>query len=196
MRILPVALAVAFATVAAPPAARAATPPYSDTMCPRAAPPVIAFNDAASSADPVKIAGAAKSAAEAYRLCATDAQASQRVQYEPVVNYDKTRAAQFLVVAGRAEAVLGHNEAALAELRDARRIAADVAEWQPSSQTYHMSSGLDGNSADRNTDRNGSRYKPAAVEIVAAADAALAKLNGTSVPATAPAPAPSASPKP
>jgi len=167
---------------------------FSDAICPRAVPKVVAFGEAGQSNDPAKIAAAAKDAAAAYRQCASDAQSTVNVAVEPTVNYDKTRAAQFLVVAGRAETVLKDAKSATADLADARKLATDVAEWQPQSQTFHMSSGLAGNSSDRNSDRNGSRYKDAAKEIVTAADQALANLGVSPAPAASPAAA--ASPKP
>jgi hypothetical protein len=105
------------------------------------------------------------------------------------VNYDKSRAAQFLVVEGRALAAAGKTADAVAALTTARRLADDVATWQPEAQTWHASSttggpvaGDDpgpqsgGNTAAHSTDHGGSRYKTAAVEIRTAADDALAKL--------------------
>jgi len=178
MRRLSIVFAVAVFGIAAPPPARGADA-FADPLCPRAVPKVVAFNDAAPSNDMTKIGAAARDAAEAYRACASEAQATLNLAIEPTVNYDKTRAAQFLVVAGRAAAARGDDKAAVAALRDAKLLATDVAEWQPQSLAYHMSSGRAGNSSQRNTDRNGSRYKSAADDIVAAANEALAKLDAS-----------------
>jgi hypothetical protein len=184
--------AFAFAAVCAAIAATApasAAPPFSDTNCPRAVQNVVAFNDAAAANDAPKIRAAAHGAADAYRACASVAQATTNIAVEPIVNYDKTRAAQFLIVAGRLDAASGDAKAATAALTEARAMAKDVVEWQPQSLSYTMSNGGAGNSSSRNSDRNGSRYKTAALEIVASADVELAKLGQAS-------PQPAASTKP
>jgi hypothetical protein len=166
-----------------------AAPPFSDTLCPRAVPKVVAFNEAATSNDAAKIRDAAHGAGDAYRGCAIDRQASDSTAIEPSVNYNKTRAAQFLVVAGRLDAAAGDAKAAAATLHDARALAADVVDWQPQSLSYSASNGSAGNSSSRNSDRNGSRFKSNAQEILTAADQELAKLAG-SAPAAQPAPSP------
>lgn len=190
-----VCVAVAASAIAASfPAAADTTP--TDPICPRAVPKLVAFNDAAASKDIAKISAASRAAADAYVLCASEAQVTKGVAMEPTVNYDKTRAAQYLVVAGRALAATGNATEAGAVLKTARHYADDVFGWQPDAQTWHasqttggaaagMSGGSDdpsgassgGNSAGRNTDRNGSRYKDAARQIRAAADEELAKLG-------------------
>ncbi|HEX3548935.1 MAG TPA: hypothetical protein VHT53_01075 [Candidatus Elarobacter sp.] len=186
-RLLP---AVGLVAVLVPAAAHAAPVP-EDALCPRAVPKLVAFNDATGSKDVAKIGGAARDAAAAYQLCASDAQVTKGVAVEPTVNYDKTRAAQFLVVYGRTQTAGGNTAEAITAFKDAKRLASDVATWQPESQTWHASQttgapgGMHddspgpsgGNSAGRNTDRNGSRYKTAAAEIVTAADQELAKLE-------------------
>jgi hypothetical protein len=186
-----VLVAVAATALAAPNAAAAADLAPTDAVCPRAVPKIVAFNDAATSKEVAKIAAAARALADAYQLCASDAQVTKGVAVEPTVNYDKTRAAQYLVVEGRALAASGNAVEAATALKSARHFADDVATWQPESQTWHAtnigggpgtgpsdgppSSG--GNSAARNTDRNGSRYKDAATQIRTAADEELAKLT-------------------
>lgn len=157
--------------------AAAAAPSFSDVMCPRAVGSVVAFNDAASINDVAKVRAAARAAAQAYRECASAAQATPNLALEPTVNYDKTRAAQFLIVAGRLDAASGDVKDASTALRDGRTMALEVVEWQPQQSSYTMSNGGAGNSASRNSDRNGSRYKDNAREIVTAADAELAKLG-------------------
>lgn len=181
------ALAMALAVLIPAFPARAADVP-KDALCPRAVPKVSAFNDAAAGGDGAKIAAAAQAAADAYALCAVDAQVATSI--EPAVNYDKTRRAQFLVVVGRADAAVGKPAEALAALRTARAVADEVYTWLPSSTSYTTSNRTSGTSSDRNGDRVGSRYRDSAHQIQAAADAELAKLE----PAGA-APAPSASPQ-
>ena len=181
-------LAMAVAVLAPSAPARAADAPR-DTLCPRAVPKLVAFNEAGATGDPAKIALAAYAAAEVYQLCATDAQLVTSI--EPAVNYDKTRRAQFLVVAGRADAVAGKPAEAAAALRGARALAAEVADWLPSSTSYTTSNRTSGTSSDRNGDRKGSRYRDVAHQIQAAAEAELAKLGPTSAsPAASPSPDP------
>lgn len=181
-------LAVALAVLSPSGPARAADPPR-DALCPRAVPKLVAFNDAGATGDPAKIAAAARAAADVYQLCATDAQLVTSI--EPTVNYDKTRRAQFLVVAGRADAVAGKPAEAAAALHGARALAAEVADWLPSSASYTTSNRTSGTSSDRNGDRKGSRYQDAARQIVAAAEAELAKLGPASAsPAASPSPDP------
>jgi hypothetical protein len=188
-------LAAAFAALvvcAGASSARADT--YSDKVCPRAVPKVLAFNDAATSKDLRRISNAARAAADAYKVC--EFEAVVRTWEEPYVNYDRTRAAQFMVVEGRSQAALGETDAAIATLRDARALAEQVVAWLPLSQVYTQSSrAAVGNAADRNTDRKPSRYHDAALEIRAAADDALEVL-ATRRQQTIPTPAPQSSPKP
>jgi hypothetical protein len=181
-----VRVAVAACAVASASPAAAADVALSDPLCPRAVPQIAAFNEAASSKDVVKITSAVRGVADAYVVCVSEAQVKKGVAVEPTVNYDKTRAAQYLVVLGRALAASGNTADAVTALKNARQFADDVVGWQPASQTWHASN-VAGNSASRNVDANGSRYKDAAKEIRTAADDELAKLG---------APAPSAPPKP
>jgi hypothetical protein len=190
-------VAVAACALASPCAATAADLAPADPICPRAVPKIVTFNDAAASKDVAKIAVAARSIADTYEVCASDAQVAKGVAVEPTVNYDKTRAAQYLVVLGRALAATGKTPEAVTAFKTARRYADEVATWQPDAQMWHASatSGgagpnpgrgrpddatgpqTGGNTAARNTDRNGSRYREAAVQIRAAADGELATLE-------------------
>lgn len=179
-------------------AATAAPSGPSDTICPRAVPKIVAFTDAVATNDAAKIAAAARAAADTYQLCAADAQSSVNVAVEPTVNYDKTREAQYLVVAGKALLASGNDTDGVSTLKTARKLADDVAGWQPSSIAFNSTNhaghatGDSGGPADasttqRNADRNGSRYKAAAIEIRDAADAALIRPQAAQ---------PAASPKP
>lgn len=174
-------------------AAPARADTYSDILCPRAVPKVIDFKAASTSNSVRKILDASTAAAEAYKTC--EAEAVVRTWEEPYVNYDRTRAAEFLVVEGRALAALGEREHALQVLRDAGALASKVIEWQPLSQVYSQSSKVSvGNAAARNTDRKPSRYRDAALEVRAAAEQALVAL-GERRQATIPPPAPQSSPQ-
>lgn len=189
MRSISFGLAVSLAAlVVAAPLAALAQPP-SDLMCPRAVPKLVEFQDASGGKDITKILSASRGAADAYLTCLSEAKT--RFAEEPYMNYDRTRAAQFLVVEARALTATGDTKSATAALHDAHRLADEVVTWLPMSQTYSQSSGTEGNSADRNTDRNGSRYKASAKEILAAADDELAKITGS---VHRQAPAPSSSP--
>ena len=169
----------------------AAAPPFADPLCPRAVPKVLDFNAAGASNDAGKIAATARAAADAYQLCAADAQVTKGVAIEPTVNYSKTREAQFLVVEGRALLTLGNNADALAPLKNARRLADEVATWQPEPQLWVASQTTGGtamaggnsptqnggNTAMHNSDKDNSRYKTAALEIRATADEALGRFQ-------------------
>lgn len=194
-------LALALITAAPLAGTPAGAQQFADTLCPRATPRVDAFTETAKTNDPAKIAAAAKSVADAYLACWNDAKV--RAAIEPIANYDETRMAQFLVVTGRASAAAGKTAEAVQAFKDARTYANDVAEWIPSAQSVHSSSGLGGNSSARNTDRQPSRYREAAVAVRSDAIAELAKLTGGTPspgpgasPAAGASPAPVASPKP
>lgn len=160
--------------------AGAAPAPPADTLCPTAVPKLVAFRDASAGNDLRKIAEAARSAADAYQRCLSDAQGNSGVAVEPMINYDKVREAQFLVVVGRVLLTQGESTEGIQALKDARQLAVDVADWQPASQAW-VASNVVGheNAASRNTDRNGSRYQETAREIRDAADAALARVQAT-----------------
>jgi hypothetical protein len=167
-------------------AAGAAPAPPGDAICPRAVPKIAAFAEAVATNDTAKIVVAARAAADAYQLCAADAQSTSNVAIEPTVNYDKTREAQYLVLVGRSLLASG-NPDGITALKTARKLADDVADWQPSSiafnetnhATHQMGAVADGSTTQRNSDRNGSRYRSVAVEIRNAADEALARTQAT-----------------
>jgi hypothetical protein len=118
----------------------AAPLPLSDPMCPRAVPQLVAFNDAGRSNDLGRIAQAAHAAAEVYQACAADAQSrtGRFLSAEPFLNYEKTRAAQFLVVEGRALIASGNLSAGIDVMKEARRLADYVANWQPESVAWDV----------------------------------------------------------
>jgi hypothetical protein len=185
--------------------ARAADPTYTDTVCPRAVPKVTTFNGDAIAKNYAKLVDDAQAVVSAYRDCTTDARATAGLAFEPTVNYDQTRTAQYLVVLGRLQAAAGNPVAAVTSLKSARALAGAVADWIPSAAAGsaptapptnigHMGMGMGSmapstvsvdTSAGHNSDRQPSRYKDAAVQIQVAADAELAKLGAapTSAPA-------------
>ena len=170
-------LALVGCLAGAPYAVRAADAP-ADTFCPRAVPQLAAFNRLAAEGakDLAKVATVAGEAAHEYQLCIGEA--TTNVFDEPRINYDRVRAAQFLVVEGRALAATGDAKGALQALKDARSLADFVAKWEPSAQGYSQSNSGRGYSASRGTpDHTGSRYRESATQIVAAADTELAKLS-------------------
>jgi hypothetical protein len=202
------AVALAVPAIAGPVAA-------ADPMCPRAVPKLVAFNGAGASSDLGKIAQAAREVAEIYETCAADAQSHTGgfLSAEPFLNYEKTREAQFLVVEGRALIANGNLAGGMQAMRDARRVADYVANWQPESigwettnranftntapVVFHgaahiivatddtgVNAPVDASMARRNTDRQGSRYQTAALEIRAAAEEVLVRIQSLHLGAT------------
>jgi hypothetical protein len=177
-----------YALAVVPSIASAATPAYTDALCPGAVPDVTAFNNDALAKDYAKLVTDAQATANAYHICTVDARASTGLPVEPTVNYDQTREAQFLVVLGKLQVATGKSADAVASFKTALALATDVAQWMPDAESWTASNGLGGNSSSRNTDRQPSQYKEAAVAIQAAANAELAKLG------LGPSPAPNAKP--
>jgi hypothetical protein len=195
--------AAGIAAVAATAVAASAAPlPLSDPMCPRAVPRLAAFNEAAQSNDISRIAAAARSAADIYEQCAADARAQtgRFLSVEPYVNYETTREAQFRVVEARALIANGDLAGGLRAMRDARRLADYVATWQPESMSWDSTnhstmqndpvirfsdaSGVQHSMsfASHVPDHDGSRYQTAALEIRAAADQLLGRIQALHLP--------------
>ena len=187
MRRAAVLVCMLWCSTATPPVA--ADPAFKDMWCPSAAAAVAGYTAAGHTNDPLKIAAAAAAAADAYRACATNALATAPNTYEPAVNYDRVRIAQFTFSQGRALAVAGKTDDAVPVLRDARKIADEVATWEPNAQSYVSSNGLGGSSAQHNASHQGSAYQENALEVRDAADKVLAQL-GASPPAPSPSPSP------
>jgi hypothetical protein len=173
-------LAVVCALVAAPGLAKADT---GDGLCPQALPKVDGFTTAGRSNDPGKIAEAAKAAADAFRLCMSDARITGPI--EPRYNYDELRAAYFTVVEGRALEVLGKPAEAIVAFKDARSLANELAAWEPDSNLW-SGNNITGTASSRNSDRRPSQYKDAAVQIRTVAESELAKLGQSTVGTPAP----------
>ena len=193
MRRYAFALAAAFSVVAALPLASVAADTPADTICPRVVPKMIALNDAGLTNDATKVLPAVQAVVTAYKECQADHLANKPI--EPSVNYDRTRQAQFLIVVGRTYNALGQTDDAIRAYRESRATADDVANWTPSAGQYSRSV-AGATSANRNTDRQPSRYRDTAIEIRKAAEDALAALHAANVaPSPAASPAPAASPK-
>jgi hypothetical protein len=189
MRSLSFGITVSFAACVATSSFAVAAEAPTDLLCPRAVPKLVEFRDASSGNDVRKILAAARGAADAYKTCLSEAKT--RTYEEPYVNYDRTRAAQFLVVEGRALAATGDTKSAIAALQDAHALAQEVVSWLPMGQTYTQSSDVNlENSASHSTDRKGSRYQEAAKAILTAADDELVKLNAPARRQASPTPSP------
>jgi hypothetical protein len=146
------------------------TPAPIDKVCSRAPARIADFNAAAATYDLRKIAAAADRVVNAYHLCEMDwrlgtAHGTAQAD-EPGANYLVARQAQYLIVEGRCYGALGDTAAALRSFREGDKLAEQVAEWQPSSVTLN----------GRNTDLGRSIYRPAALDIRAAADYEMQKL--------------------
>lgn len=142
------------------------TPAPIDKLCIRAPSHIAQFNAAVAHWDLRKIAEAANGIVLAYHLCEEDARMAPQAE-EPGINYLVARQAQYMVVEGRCYAALGDTARALQTFKDSDHLAEMVAEWIPTSV------GLNG----RNTDRRPSMYKPAALDIRAANQYEIAKLQ-------------------
>ncbi|MBV8298736.1 MAG: hypothetical protein JO083_04140 [Candidatus Eremiobacteraeota bacterium] len=146
------------------------TPAPVDKVCSRAPARIADFNAAAETNDFRKIAAAADRVVNAYHLCELDwrlgtAHGTAQAD-EPGANYLVARQAQYLIVEGRCYGLLGDTAAALRVFRQSDKLAELVAEWQPSSVTLN----------GRNTDLGRSIYRPAALDIRAAASYEMQKL--------------------
>jgi hypothetical protein len=187
----------------------AAEPAYTDTLCPRAVPKVTTFNNDAMAKSYAKLVDDAQAVVNAYHNCMTDARATTGLSLEPMVNYNQTRTAQYMIVLGRLQAATGDLAAAIDSLKRARALATDVAEWLPSvgeagsapnpppSGAGRMGMGMgsmgsmpntpvDTSAAHGTGSHQPSRYRDAALQIQAAADGALAKLGAVASPTPEP----------
>jgi hypothetical protein len=141
------------------------TPAPFDKVCSRAPSRIADFNAAAATYDVRKIAVAAHAVVNAYHLCELDARLAPQAD-EPGVNYLVARQAQYLIVEGRCYGALGDTDGALRTFRESDKLAELVAEWQPSSVTLN----------GRNHDLSRSIYRPAALDIRAAASYEIQKV--------------------
>ncbi len=157
-------LALAFVLDTATPEALQTPTPF-DKVCGRAPSRIADFNAAAATFDLRKIAAAAQGVVNAYHYCEVDAREAPQYE-EPGINYLVARQAQYLIVEGRCYGALGDVPNALRVLRESDKLAEIVATWQPSSVTL----------SGRNRDLRPSMYRPAALDIRAAASYEIQKV--------------------
>ena len=193
----------ALSIVACGQAARAAdAPPFSDPLCTDAAKPVTAYNvltkDPNTTLD-AAIAGA-QSIVDAYNQCAAEA---LRDGSTPKLQYAHLSAAQYMYVIGGWQHLGGNDDLARSQWEASLKLAQDIIDWQPMSQTYYSSNDVNvGSDSEHNPHGNGrSQYLGAATAVHDADQKALAGIGHpvapkSATPATSatPAPAPAASP--
>ena len=176
MKVLSGVLTLAVAAVLLAPASRAgAQAAFSDRLCPEATQYVVALGKMTSTDTPQHVYDVAHATTGAYETCATRYLGNGQI--EPQVHYAYTRQASFSIIEARSLVALNRIADAKRVLQNSRRLAADVFDWR----------------SDSNAKRP-SNYHDAAQDIIAAADADLAKLSATASPAASPAPAPMSSP--
>jgi hypothetical protein len=161
-------LATIAALLCVAPALHPAEAVPGDTYCPRAAPGLAAFSAATQGPgqhDLAKIGAAARQAAEEYQLCIGEA--TTRVVDEPRINYDRVKAAYFLLVEARALAASGDTKTALQAAQESRKLADFVATWQPAALGAYQNNNGSGYADTRTTDHNGSAYQPDAKAVLA-----------------------------
>jgi hypothetical protein len=174
MKVVSGVLALAVAAVLLVPASRAgAQAAFSDRLCPEATQYVVALGKMTSTDTPQQVYDVAHATTAAYETCATRYLGNGQI--EPQVHYAYTRQASFSIIEARSLVALNRAADAKRVLQNSRRLAADVFEW-------------------RTSDKRPSNYRDAAKDIIAAADADLAKLSATASPAASAAPAPMSSP--
>ncbi|MEA2787413.1 MAG: hypothetical protein QOF71_3517 [Candidatus Eremiobacteraeota bacterium] len=176
MKVLSGVLALAAAAVLVLPAspAHAQAAPFSDRLCPEATQYVVALGKLTAADTPQVIYDAAHATTAAYETCATRYLGNGQI--EPQVHYAHTRQASFSIVEARALVALNRSADAKRVLQNSRHLAIDVFDWRTDGAT-----------------KRPSNYHDAAGDIVAAADADLAKLAAPAATTSA-APAPSSSP--
>ena len=175
MKVVSGVLALAVAAVLLVPASRVgAQVAFSDRLCPEATQYVVALGKLTVTDTPQVVYDAAHATSAAYETCATRYLGNGQI--EPQVHYAHTRQASYSIVEARALVALNRPADAKRVLQNSRRLAIDVFDWR-----------TDGSS------KRPSNYHEAAGDIVAAADAMLAKLSSPSPEATG-APAPASSP--
>lgn len=177
---------IATVAVLVPASAHAAE--TKDPFCPAASDQIVRLGNVKGS-DAKAVVDATGGVVAAYRSCKLELESSGgRFSIEPKGHYATVRAAQFGVVLGRALAAQGRKADALAAFREARKDAASVAEWR-----YDPTAYINGTVGGDIRPKGPSVYRDQAEAVVTAADAEIAKLDGTA-PAATPSPAPSATP--
>jgi hypothetical protein len=189
-------LAVTVLTVAWARAANAVEPGFSDVICPEATQYVLSVGKLRSADPPEKIYPVAQAAVDAYARCSKDKLANG---YREAQHYADTRGAGFAVVAARSLIAMKRYDDARRELERWRPLAQQVVDWQTETQapyTAHRPNDMDPGPVASGADHRASMYRPAAKDVVAAIDAALAQLDSAQRDVSRPQAQPSAPPVP
>jgi len=175
-------------------------------MCTDASQPVTDYNKLAKDPDTTLDAAitGAQRVVDAYNKCASEA---LRDGSTPKLQYAHLTAAQYMYVIGGWQHLGGNDDLARTQWEASMKIAQEIIDWQPMSQTYYSSNDVNvGSDSQHNPQGNGhSQYLGAATAVRDADQKALASIGGPaqakpagSAPASpaAPAgtPAPAASP--
>jgi hypothetical protein len=183
MRTQTALLAFVFGAIVFGPAS-AASPGFSDVICPEATQYVLAIGKLSKDDPPQRIYDAAQAATDAYQRCSKDKLSSANSEGQ---HYADTRGSSFAVLAARSLMALNRPEDARRELAMWRPLAQQVVDWRSGavlSAVGHAPAAAadvqdDVASVSRGDHRN-SAYRDSAKEIVAAIDAELARIDASS----------------
>jgi hypothetical protein len=147
----------------------------SDAICPAAIQQIKALTALQSSndPDPAKIGDSARAIVRTYNDCIFTARTAGAI--EPYSHYDQMRSAQYGILLGRALFLQKDYDGAHAAWVDARKLAAEVADWEAPAIGYTMNS-ESGSAIVKNPGHSKSTFHDLAMDIERAADAELAKL--------------------
>ncbi len=164
--------------------ASAASPGFSDVICPEATQYVLGVGKLTKSDPPQKVYDVAQAAVDAYQRCSKDKLSHA---FREAQHYADTRGASFAVLAARALAALNRAEDARRELTEWRPLVQQVVDWTSETQTpvqpHSTTTKGDDTGKPENqanaiaSDHRPSMYRAAAKEIVVAIDDELAKLR-------------------
>jgi hypothetical protein len=158
---------------------------FSDTLCPNATASVVGLSVLKTTDPPDRVYAAARAASTAYETCAKEHLGNGNVE---AVHYAYTREAAFGVLAARALLRQGRPVDAKRELEADRRLASEVVDWKLGGSMAMSSANVNGaNGVIRTADTRGSRYAPAAKDILDAIDA---ELRNIAAPGEPPSPGP------
>jgi hypothetical protein len=161
---------------------------FSDTLCPNATASVVGLSALKTTYPPDRVYAAARAASTAYETCAKEHLGNRNVEG---VHYAYARQAAFGVLAARALLRQGRPVDAKRELEADRRLASEVVDWKLGGSMSMSSANVNGaNGVTHTGDTRGSRYAPAAKEILDAIDAELRTITAPSE-SSSPSPRPS-----
>jgi hypothetical protein len=142
----------------------------SDAICPAAIQQIKALTALQSSndPDPAKLGDFARAIVRTYNDCILTARTAGAI--EPYSHYDQMRSAQYGILLGRALFLQKDYDGAHAAWVDARKLAAEVADWESPTIGYA------GSAIVKNPGHSKSTFHDLAMDIELAADAELAKL--------------------